>query len=156
MMPPSIDATRASAASPLIAERSAATTRNWMLPWTPSASTVTVARPVSRASTIPKPSTDSTDGAEAVQVRGFPVTGAPDGSVTLAVTCADVPTSRSVPIGEETSMVATVIVSGLVALVAFSLPHNLGLVVASLAGIFTGIMVETWRGDNEHKNMGNS
>ena len=45
-------------------------------------------------------------------------------------------------------MVATVIVSGLVALVAFSLPHNLGLVVASLAGIFTGIMIETWRGSN--------
>ena len=43
-------------------------------------------------------------------------------------------------------MVATVIVSGLVALVAFPLPHNLGLIVASLAGILTGILVESWGG----------
>jgi predicted branched-subunit amino acid permease len=41
-------------------------------------------------------------------------------------------------------MVATVLVSGLVAFVAFPLPHNLGLIVASLAGILAGILVETW------------
>ncbi len=45
-------------------------------------------------------------------------------------------------------MVATVIVSGLVALAAFPLPHNMGLIVASLAGILTGIVIETWRGSD--------
>jgi 4-azaleucine resistance transporter AzlC len=53
-------------------------------------------------------------------------------------------------------MVATVIVSGSVALVAFSLPHNLGLIVASLAGILTGILIETFRGSTKKRSTGGS
>jgi hypothetical protein len=39
-------------------------------------------------------------------------------------------------------MVAAVIVAGAVALLSQPLPHNLGLIVASLAGIAAGVMAE--------------
>ena len=39
-------------------------------------------------------------------------------------------------------MVATVIVAGVTALAARSLPHQLGLMVAAIAGIITGVLVE--------------
>ncbi|MGD1904831.1 MAG: AzlC family ABC transporter permease [Leptolyngbyaceae cyanobacterium] len=39
-------------------------------------------------------------------------------------------------------MVATVVVSGAMALLARSLPHQLGLMVAAIAGIITGVLVE--------------
>ncbi|WP_204138589.1 AzlC family ABC transporter permease [Halomicronema sp. CCY15110] len=40
-------------------------------------------------------------------------------------------------------MVATVLVAGITALLARSLPHQLGIMVAAIAGIFTGVLVET-------------
>ncbi len=40
------------------------------------------------------------------------------------------------------SMVATVIVAGVTALAARSLPHQLGLMVAAISGIITGVLVE--------------
>jgi 4-azaleucine resistance transporter AzlC len=39
-------------------------------------------------------------------------------------------------------MVATVLMAGVMALVARSLPHQLGLMVAAIAGIITGVLVE--------------
>lgn len=41
-------------------------------------------------------------------------------------------------------MVATVVIAGVVAIITQPLPHNLGLILATVAGITTGIMVETW------------
>jgi hypothetical protein len=41
-------------------------------------------------------------------------------------------------------MVAAVAVAGAVALITHALPHNLGLIIATLAGIATGIFVESW------------
>lgn len=47
-----------------------------------------------------------------------------------------------VPYLKSRPMVAAVVVSGLVALVASPLPHKLGLMVAAIAGILTGLLSE--------------
>lgn len=47
-----------------------------------------------------------------------------------------------VPYLTSRPMVATVIVSGITALVARNLPHQLGLMVAAIAGILTGLVIE--------------
>ncbi len=47
-----------------------------------------------------------------------------------------------IPYLKNRPMVATVIVAGLVALVAYPMPHKLGLMVAALAGIGAGLVVE--------------
>jgi 4-azaleucine resistance transporter AzlC len=50
-----------------------------------------------------------------------------------------------IPYLKNRPMAATVTVAGLVALMAHSLPHQLGLIVAALAGIATGVIMETLR-----------
>jgi hypothetical protein len=42
-------------------------------------------------------------------------------------------------------MVATVIVAGVVAVLAYPLPNNLGLILATLAGIGAGVLAENVR-----------
>jgi len=49
-----------------------------------------------------------------------------------------------IPYLKNRPMVASVGVAGAVALLAYPLPHQLGLMVASLTGIVTGIVVEEW------------
>lgn len=49
----------------------------------------------------------------------------------------------TIPYLKTRPMVATVLVAGLTALLARSLPHQLGLMVAAIAGIVTGVLVET-------------
>jgi 4-azaleucine resistance transporter AzlC len=59
-----------------------------------------------------------------------------------------------IPYLKNRPMLATVIVSGLVALAAHSLPNKLGLIIAAVAGITTGIFVEmrqSQRGPNSHE-----
>ncbi|MEM1309103.1 MAG: AzlC family ABC transporter permease [Cyanobacteria bacterium P01_H01_bin.153] len=48
----------------------------------------------------------------------------------------------TIPYLKTRPMLATVIVSGVTALLARSLPHQLGLMVAAIAGITTGVIVE--------------
>jgi 4-azaleucine resistance transporter AzlC len=48
-----------------------------------------------------------------------------------------------IPYLKNRSMVITVTVSGLVALIAHPLPHQLGLIVAALAGVAAGILAES-------------
>lgn len=50
-----------------------------------------------------------------------------------------------IPYLKSRPMAATVIVSGLTALMAYSLPHQLGLIVAAIAGIATGMIMEALR-----------
>ena len=50
-----------------------------------------------------------------------------------------------IPYLKNRPMAATVIVSGLTALMAYSLPHQLGLIVAAIAGIATGMIMEALR-----------
>jgi 4-azaleucine resistance transporter AzlC len=50
-----------------------------------------------------------------------------------------------IPYIKNRPMAATVVVSGAVALLAYPLPHKLGLMVAALAGIGAGVLVEAWR-----------
>ena len=50
-----------------------------------------------------------------------------------------------IPYLKNRPMAVTVIVSGLTALVAYSLPHQLGLIVAAIAGIATGMIMEALR-----------
>ncbi len=47
-----------------------------------------------------------------------------------------------IPYLKNDPMVATVFVAGIVALLRHSLPHNLGLIIATVAGITTGVCVE--------------
>lgn len=54
-----------------------------------------------------------------------------------------------VPYLKNRPMVASVIVSGIVALVAYPVPHQLGLMFAALAGIVTGVVVESWQPSKE-------
>ncbi|MCB0209399.1 MAG: AzlC family ABC transporter permease [Anaerolineae bacterium] len=49
-----------------------------------------------------------------------------------------------IPYLKNRPMVAAVIVAGVMALVAHPIPHQLGLMVAALAGIAAGIFVEQW------------
>lgn len=48
-----------------------------------------------------------------------------------------------VPYVTTRPMVATVVVAGLVSLVANGLPHKLGLMVAAIAGVIAGLMIES-------------
>ncbi|MBX2862787.1 MAG: AzlC family ABC transporter permease [Leptolyngbyaceae cyanobacterium MAG.088] len=48
----------------------------------------------------------------------------------------------TIPYLTNRPMVATVIVSGITALLAQGLPHQLGLIVAAIAGILTGVLTE--------------
>lgn len=50
----------------------------------------------------------------------------------------------TIPYLKTRPMVATVVVAGITALVARPLPHQLGLMGAAIAGIATGMMVETY------------
>ena len=52
----------------------------------------------------------------------------------------------TIPYLKNRPMVATALVAGVVALVTFSMPHKLGLMVASVAGILAGVLVERWSG----------
>ncbi len=54
-----------------------------------------------------------------------------------------------IPYLKNRPMVVSVIVAGIVALIAYSLPHQLGLMVAALAGIATGMVVEAWSDKNK-------
>jgi 4-azaleucine resistance transporter AzlC len=56
-----------------------------------------------------------------------------------------------IPYLKNRPMWATTIVAGVVALVAYPLPHKLGLILAAVAGIAAGIMVEMW--SDEEKNQ---
>jgi predicted branched-subunit amino acid permease len=47
-----------------------------------------------------------------------------------------------IPYLKNKPMVTSVVVSGLVAVLAYSIPNNLGLIVAALAGIVAGVVVE--------------
>lgn len=51
-----------------------------------------------------------------------------------------------VPYLKNRAMVATVIVSGLVSILAYNMPNKLGLILAAVAGIGAGIMVESISG----------
>ncbi|MEM9265927.1 MAG: AzlC family ABC transporter permease [Cyanobacteria bacterium P01_F01_bin.13] len=51
----------------------------------------------------------------------------------------------TIPYLTNRPMVATVIVSGITALLARGLPHQLGLMVAAIAGILTGILIENYQ-----------
>ena len=48
----------------------------------------------------------------------------------------------TIPYLTNRPMVATVVVSGMTALLAQGLPHQLGLMVAAIAGILTGLVTE--------------
>ena len=50
-----------------------------------------------------------------------------------------------IPYLKNRPMVASVIVSGIVAIVAYPVPHQLGLMIAAIAGITTGVIVEAWQ-----------
>lgn len=50
-----------------------------------------------------------------------------------------------IPYLKNRPMIASVVVAGLVAVIAHPLPHQLGLMLATLAGIGAGVLVETWR-----------
>lgn len=49
----------------------------------------------------------------------------------------------TIPYLKTRPMVATVVVAGITALLARSLPHQLGIMVAAIAGILVGVLVET-------------
>ncbi|MCB0165305.1 MAG: AzlC family ABC transporter permease [Anaerolineae bacterium] len=49
-----------------------------------------------------------------------------------------------IPYLKNRPMIAAVVVAGVVALVAHPVPHQLGLMIATLAGIATGMLVEQW------------
>jgi len=51
-----------------------------------------------------------------------------------------------IPYLKNRPMVATVVVAGVVAIVAHPMPHQMGLMVAALAGIVAGVLVEAWQG----------
>ncbi len=51
----------------------------------------------------------------------------------------------TIPYLKNRPMVATTIVAGLTALAAYSLPHKLGLIVATIAGIAAGVLVEKYQ-----------
>jgi 4-azaleucine resistance transporter AzlC len=51
-----------------------------------------------------------------------------------------------VPYLKNKPMLATVVVSGLVAVLAYPMPNKLGLILAAVAGIVAGILVETSQG----------
>jgi predicted branched-subunit amino acid permease len=51
-----------------------------------------------------------------------------------------------VPYLKNKPMLATVIVSGLVAVLTYPMPNKLGLILAAVAGIVAGILVETRQG----------
>jgi 4-azaleucine resistance transporter AzlC len=51
-----------------------------------------------------------------------------------------------IPYLKNRPMITSVIVSGGVALLAYNMPHKLGLIVAALAGILAGVLVERWTG----------
>ena len=48
-----------------------------------------------------------------------------------------------IPYLKNKPMVAAVVVSGVMSVLAYPMPHKLGLIVAALAGIITGILTET-------------
>jgi len=50
-----------------------------------------------------------------------------------------------IPYLKNRAMVSTVVVAGVVSLLAYSLPHSSGLMVATLAGIVAGVMVQRMR-----------
>lgn len=56
-----------------------------------------------------------------------------------------------IPYLKNRPMWATTIVAGVVALVAYPLPHKLGLILAAVAGIAAGIMVEMWSGEEKNQ-----
>ena len=49
-----------------------------------------------------------------------------------------------IPYLKSRPMVASVVVAGVVSIVAYPLPHQLGLITAALTGITTGIVIELW------------
>jgi 4-azaleucine resistance transporter AzlC len=57
-----------------------------------------------------------------------------------------------IPYLKNRPMVATVLISGLVALVAYSLPNKLGLIIAAIAGIAAGVLVEVWQNQRKTEN----
>jgi len=57
-----------------------------------------------------------------------------------------------IPYLKNRPMVASVVVAGSVALIAYPLPHQLGLMVAALAGIATGVVVEAWSSHYKERN----
>ncbi|MEM7795230.1 MAG: AzlC family ABC transporter permease [Cyanobacteria bacterium P01_C01_bin.118] len=56
----------------------------------------------------------------------------------------------TIPYLTNRPMVATVIVSGIMALLSHGLPHQLGLMVAAIAGILTGILTENYFKETTH------
>jgi 4-azaleucine resistance transporter AzlC len=56
-----------------------------------------------------------------------------------------------IPYLKNRPMVASTIVSGLVALLAYSMPHKLGLIVAALTGIAAGMVVEVLSTRRNHE-----
>lgn len=56
-----------------------------------------------------------------------------------------------IPYLKTRPMVATTVVAGAVALLAYPLPHKLGLILAALAGIVTGIVIETLSGKEKNQ-----
>ena len=54
-----------------------------------------------------------------------------------------------IPYLKNKPMVAAVVVAGVVAVVAASLPHQAGLMLGALAGIATGVTVQAWSGQGE-------
>jgi len=57
-----------------------------------------------------------------------------------------------IPYLKNRPMITSVIVSGIVALVAYPVPHQMGLMIAALAGIVTGVVVEYWQPSKESNN----
>ncbi|NEQ45012.1 MAG: AzlC family ABC transporter permease [Leptolyngbya sp. SIOISBB] len=55
----------------------------------------------------------------------------------------------TIPYLKTRPMVATVIVAGITALLARSLPHQLGIMVAAITGILVGVLVETTQKSSE-------
>ena len=53
----------------------------------------------------------------------------------------------TIPYLKNRSMVATAIVAGMAALVTYTMPNKLGLIVASMAGIAAGVLAERWWGE---------
>lgn len=54
-----------------------------------------------------------------------------------------------IPYLKNKPMVAAVVVAGVVALMAASLPHQAGLMLGALTGIVTGVVVQAWSGQGE-------
>jgi 4-azaleucine resistance transporter AzlC len=55
----------------------------------------------------------------------------------------------TLPYLKNRPMVATALVAGVASLLAWSMPHKLGLIVAAMAGIAAGLLVEKWTGGTD-------